>query len=112
MGTNLLEILEKAKAVRDDIKAGEFVKAWEDTLPIQQAMCDLAHSVGFKSAPGDEATAKEIQSTLEEARDLAMTSQPKAGAAGPVGKIGDGVILGKLLDFLVKIAPIVIPLIV
>jgi hypothetical protein len=108
---SLTEILNGLKKVRDDFAAGKFAAAWEDTLPIQQGLIDLARAVGFQAAPGDATVIAEIHSTLDDCCQLAATA-PKAAAGPTVGRLGDGALLAKLLEFLKTVAPIIIPLII
>lgn len=105
---SLLDILGQVKTVRDDLTSGQVLKAWEDLIPVQQELIALGRELGFKAGPDDGVHAKAICDLLAECKTLSIVTK----SADPVGKIGDGVILGKLLDFLVKIAPIVLPLII
>lgn len=104
----LIDILGQLKAIRTDLSGGQFIQAWQDTLPLQQSLIDLAKNIGFKAGPGDEATAKEIKAVLDECCQLAAS--PPKGAE--FGKLGDGKLLAQLIELFKQLAPIIIPLII
>lgn len=106
---SLSEILTQCNLIKTDISNGQFLKAWEDSLVLQQAVIDLGKSVGFHAAPGDETTAIEIKSCLDQC--VVLCNPPAFASIPAVGKIGDGKILKILVDLFIKLAPIIIPLI-
>ena len=80
---SFLDILASYKTVRDDIAAGEFLKAWEDTIPVQQGLIELGRSLGFKAQPQDQATCDEITQTAHECVNLCQTA-PNMATAGAI----------------------------
>lgn len=106
---DLIGILAQAKTVRDDIAGGKFVKAWEDTIPLQQSLIALGREIGFQACPGDDAVATDLKCCLDEICKLA--EHPPVSSE-PVGKLGDGTFLRNLAEFIKTIAPILIPLII
>ncbi len=110
----LLEILSAAKQVKTDIGAGLYVQAWRDTIPLQTGLMDIAESFGFKAGPGDAETIKEIHATVAECCTLLehpiLTDVP--ARTQTVGKLGDGTFLKLLLDALLKLLPVIIPLVI
>lgn len=73
----LLDILNAWKTVKTDIENGAYLQAWEDTIPAQQGMIDFGKSLGFKAAPGDAATADEIEATMQECVDCCKKDKTK-----------------------------------
>lgn len=70
----LLTILAQYKVIRDALKAGEYVGAWRATLPVQESMCTLAESVGFKSTAKEAKTRDEIEAIAGECCELVETA--------------------------------------
>lgn len=70
----LLTILAQYKVIRDALKAGEYVGAWRATLPVQESMCTLAESVGFKSNAKEAKTRTEIEAIAGECCELCETA--------------------------------------
>jgi len=79
---NLLDILSSYKQVRNDIVAGSFLKAWEDTIPLQQGLIDLGKSIGFKATAEDAATRADITSVAESCVALCEADKGKTAALG------------------------------
>lgn len=103
--TNLLTQFQK---VREDIVAGKYATAWEDTLPIQQGMIDLARAIGFKATPDDVAAGQQIIGVICDCESILQAAPKEVEAT----KFGDGTFLKLLLEFLKTIAPIVIPILI
>lgn len=70
----LLNILSQYKAVRDALKAGEYLGAWEATIPVQQSMIALGRNLGFKSTAKEAKTRDEIEAVAGECCELVETA--------------------------------------
>ena len=122
----IMELLTAANRVYDAMKGGEYVEAWAATIDIQQFAIEALKGAGFRSLPpgaggetaegdpaADEETKEQVLAKLKEAKKLADATAkkktPKKGAvgAGPVGKLGDGKLLRKLLEALLVILPVI-----
>ena len=79
----LLNILAQYRVIKDALTAGEYLGAWEATLPVQQSMITLGRNLGFKAGPNDDDTRAEIALVAEECCDLAATAkQTHEGVTG------------------------------
>ena len=107
---SLLGILNDAKKVRDALKEGRYVAAWQATIPLQQQLIDLASLSGFQAGPEDMETCQELKGVLAEIDQLKDVLP--VSAVDEVHKIGDGKILKVLIEFIVKVGPIIIPLLI
>lgn len=119
MAHSLTDLLAAGAGVYEAVKAGEFVAAWDKTILIQQWAVEQARGAGFRGeAPagadddGESAAAarEKVVADLKAAKKE-LGKAPKAkgkakGAAEPVGKLGDGVLLGKLIDIVLKMLPL------
>lgn len=108
---NITDLLIQFQTVKTDIAGGMFLKAVEDTQPIQNSLIALGRNLGFKAAADDEAKCKEIATCFNECKAL-IKSPPKG--ADPVNKLGDGHILAaldNLFTLFSKWLPLILPLI-
>jgi hypothetical protein len=104
------ELLADAVTVYESVAAGEYVAAWEATLPIQTFAIESARGAGFKgAAPGadDEATQEEILAKLKDAKRELGKAPKRAKAKGAAGSLGDGKILKKVLEILLAFLPLI-----
>lgn len=107
---SLLGILDAAKKARDAIKEGRYIAAWESLIVLQSQLVEIAKLSGFQASPEDMACCSELKAVLCEIDTLkdVMT----VSAVDEVSKIGDGKILKMLIEFIVKVGPIIIPLLI
>jgi hypothetical protein len=77
----LLNILTQYRVIKEALEAGEYLGAWEATLPVQQSMITLGRNIGFKAGPDDERLTGEIAACAEECVDLCKKA-PKKAAVG------------------------------
>lgn len=120
---SITDILTHSAAIYDAVKSGEFVQAWQESLALQQCAIDGLKGAGFRGAADgaeaakcDPAKRKEAVANLKNARKELAARKPKGKGRpknapkgeGAVGALGDGVLLGKLLDVLIKILPLIL----
>jgi hypothetical protein len=101
----VLTIITQLKEVRDRLKAGEPVGAWEATLPIQQSLIDGARAVGIKTLTCTPAEKQEATDLLNECVSLCTTPSKEASATA----IGDGTFLKLIFDLFLRLLPILFP---
>ena len=101
---SLLDMLNAFKQVREELKNGNYIAAWESTLAIQQFLINTAKSLGFQAGPNDDTHFAECMGILSECRAMCE----HLPITGPIGKLGDGKLLKILLDYLLVILPLII----
>ncbi len=112
---NLQDLITQIDTLTNDIRAGDYLKAWEDFIPFQQTALDILKQFTANkvmSCPPAELNAlKFAGSNLSSACVEAKTLPPKI-ASDPVGKLfpGDGSFIKALADLAMKILPILLPL--
>jgi hypothetical protein len=103
---SLTEVLGHSLAIKNALVAGEPVKAWEHSIPLQLSAIELARASGFKSTPAESVIRSQIADSIRECQDLCQASAPLG--SDPVGRIGDGKIIKLVLQILMTVAPLFI----
>lgn len=102
------EILGLVKEAKGLFLAGDFVAGGRKLLEVQSAFLDIAADLGFKSTPDAVSCKKEIEDCLKECHAICCNAPAESAPSAAVGKLGDGVLLKLLLEYLMKILPLVI----
>jgi hypothetical protein len=103
---DLSKIIAGYREIRDRLKEKKPLAAWEASLPVQQEFINLGRMTGIESASFNKTQVNELKALQCECRDLAAGTPAEAW----VEKIGDGTFLKLLLEWLEKMAPILIPI--
>lgn len=114
---DLSQLILDLKTTHTDFTAGKVLTAWEDTLKVQQTAINLARQLtGFQSGGivSFAAQAGQCDELTLVCNDLKSCCDhpPTMGANDPVGKLGDGVILGHLTDLLKIVLPLILTIFV
>jgi hypothetical protein len=105
----LKEIRDLAVAGADEAAQGHIATATNKFAQALVAISEIAMDMGFKAGPDDEALKAEIKTAFESAQACVSAKKaPKGADPAEFGKWGDGVFLSKLLEILLKFAPLFI----
>lgn len=112
---DLSQLIADLKTTYVDFTAGKVLTAWEDTLKVQQTTISLARQLTGFQGGGTVTFAAQAGQCDELAlacNDLQSCCDhpPTMGANDPVGKLGDGVILGQLVNLLKVVLPLILSL--
>lgn len=134
MSMSIGELISQSEAVLLDVKNGDFVKAWRDSMPIQVAAQDMLLDVGFRTRHTTATTEKarqQLHSTWDaieaechkaqgvvnaKAAAKAVAAPPKEGegAEGDVASVPvnpevgkDGKIILGLAELFKNLAPLI-----
>lgn len=112
-GLSLVDVIGHANEVKMALEDRKPLTAWKHTLPIQEFLIDTGMQFGIQSEEGegfDKKEVKELEKVLKQCVTLANKIKRNKTKEGEVEvqKFGDGVLLGKLLDLLKLLLPILL----
>lgn len=71
-------IIDQYKLIREAISKGDYLSAWENTLPVQQWTIDLARGLNF-TVQGDEQLKEELKCIAQECVTMIQAAPAVAG---------------------------------